>query len=59
MSKELDRLRPFEARGFCAVEGSRVKVEPVGRLFLRQMAMVFDEYLPKAPQEGQRFSRTV
>lgn len=59
MSKELDRLRPFEARGFCIVEGSRVKVEPVGRLFLRQMAMVFDEYLPKAPQEGQRFSRTV
>lgn len=59
MAAELEQLRPFEARGFCEVDGPRVRVHPLGRLFLRQMAMPFDEYLSKTAGDGQRFSRTV
>ncbi len=59
MSAELERLRPLEARGFCSIDGARVRVLPRGRLFLRHLAMVFDEYLAKKTNDGQRFSQTV
>ena len=58
-SVQLGRLEPYVRRGFCSVEGPRVTVKPLGRLFLRHMAMVFDEYLEKTPQEERRFSKTV
>ncbi len=59
LAKELEELRAFEARGFCAVEGNRVRVLPLGRLFLRHLAMVFDEYLPRQTSQGRRFSQSV
>ncbi|HTF87962.1 MAG TPA: oxygen-independent coproporphyrinogen III oxidase [Planctomycetota bacterium] len=59
MAGELERLRPLEARGFCSIEGASVRVLPRGRLFLRHLAMVFDEYLDKKKSEGPRFSQTV
>jgi len=58
---EWSELQPFAEQGFCTLEGRRLDVTPMGRLFLRHMAMVFDESLrrkrdaPGAP----RFSRTL
>jgi oxygen-independent coproporphyrinogen-3 oxidase len=59
MAGELERLKPLEARGFCSIDGARVRVLPRGRLFLRHLAMVFDEYLAKKQNDGPRFSQTV
>ncbi|MGI5862340.1 MAG: oxygen-independent coproporphyrinogen III oxidase [Myxococcales bacterium] len=54
--RELERLRPFEADGLVKLTGSQVELLPLGRFFVRNVAMVFDAYLG----EGKRtFSRTV
>ncbi|HYO72741.1 MAG TPA: oxygen-independent coproporphyrinogen III oxidase, partial [Archangium sp.] len=54
---ELERLRPLEDDGLVRREGSQLEVTPLGRLFVRNVAMVFDAYLRRA--ERPRFSRTV
>jgi oxygen-independent coproporphyrinogen-3 oxidase len=59
LHEELARLRPYDERGFCSVDGARVTVLPLGRLFLRHLAMVFDEYLERTPRDERRFSKTV
>jgi oxygen-independent coproporphyrinogen-3 oxidase len=56
---ELEELRPLEAQGFCSIEGARVDVTASGRLFLRHLAMVFDEYLRRRRADGPRFSKTI
>jgi len=38
----------------------RIRVTPLGELFVRNLAMCFDKYLPAAEQSAKpRFSRTV
>jgi len=59
MAGELQRLEPLAARGLCEVDGARVRVLPRGRLFLRHLAMVFDEYLARKKPSGPRFSQSV
>ncbi|WP_141591128.1 oxygen-independent coproporphyrinogen III oxidase [Myxococcus sp. AB056] len=54
---ELERLRAFEADGLVTRTGSQLELTPMGRLFVRNVAMVFDAYL--AGTERPRFSRTV
>jgi len=54
---ELERLREFEHDGLVARDGQRLEVLPAGRMFVRNIAMVFDQYLGTRPQE--RYSRTV
>ncbi|AKJ01807.1 oxygen-independent coproporphyrinogen-3 oxidase [Archangium gephyra] len=56
-ARELERLRPLEDDGLVRREGSQLEVTPLGRLFVRNVAMVFDAYLRQA--ERPRFSRTV
>ena len=58
-ARELEELRPLEEQGFCELRGRRVDVTPRGRLFLRHLAMVFDEYLRKKKADGPRFSKTI
>ncbi len=53
-----EALRPLEADGLCALRDGRVEVLPRGRLFLRNIAMVFDDYLGNSG-ERPRFSRTI
>jgi len=54
---ELRALEPLAADGLVTREGARVRVTPLGRLFVRNVAMVFDAHLP---QQGARpFSRAV
>jgi oxygen-independent coproporphyrinogen-3 oxidase len=54
---ELERLSPMEADGLLVRERGRLTLTPLGRLFVRNVAMAFDAYLhADAPR---RFSRTV
>ena len=55
---ELERLIPLEREGLVRIDGPRIEVLPQGRLFVRNIAMVFDAYLP-GPSERAGFSRTV
>lgn len=53
---ELLRLRELEAEGMVSVKGSEIEVTPLGRIFVRNVASIFDAYL----STGQRlFSRAV
>jgi oxygen-independent coproporphyrinogen III oxidase len=54
---ELECLRPFEEDGLVARSANRLEVLPAGRMFVRNVAMVFDRYL--GTQRPERFSRTV
>jgi len=60
-ARELARLEPLEADGLVLreVDGS-VRVTPLGRLLVRNVAMAFDAYLPEQLRAGGRlFSRAV
>jgi oxygen-independent coproporphyrinogen-3 oxidase len=58
-AREWSELRPFAEQGFCTLNERRLEVTPPGRLFLRHMAMVFDEYLRKQRAATPRFSKTI
>jgi oxygen-independent coproporphyrinogen-3 oxidase len=58
-AREWAELAPFAEEGFCTQTERRLDVTPKGRLFLRHMAMVFDEYLRNKRSESPRFSQTV
>jgi oxygen-independent coproporphyrinogen-3 oxidase len=54
---EMERLREFEQDGLVVRSTNRLEVLPAGRMFVRNIAMVFDRYL--GTQRMERFSRTV
>jgi oxygen-independent coproporphyrinogen-3 oxidase len=55
-----ERLRPLVAEGLLAAHADRYEVTPLGRYFLRNIAMALDAYLPRQrPGTRPRFSRTV
>jgi len=59
---ELDALAAPEgpvAQGFVRIEDDGLLVTPLGRLFIRNIAMQFDAYLRRKPAEKPVFSRTV
>ena len=53
------RLAPFVEDGLLVPDGGDFRVAPLGRLFLRVIAMSFDAYLPEPDLERPMFSRTV
>jgi oxygen-independent coproporphyrinogen-3 oxidase len=57
---ELERLPELERDGLVRLGQDRIAVAPLGRIFIRNIAMVFDSYLhtPNAQRE-RRFSRTL
>ena len=58
---ELSQLSGFFTDGILEKKGDSIRVTPLGRLFVRNVAMVFDEYL-KTPQKTQKmptYSKTV
>ena len=57
--EEGDTLRMLEADGLVELAPQELRVREVGRLFLRNIAMVFDSYLGKTAGEGPVYSRTV
>lgn len=54
-ARELANLAPLEEEGLVERHPGRIVVTPLGRLFVRNVAMAFDAYLDR----GGRFSRTV
>jgi oxygen-independent coproporphyrinogen III oxidase len=54
---ELAALAPHEEDGLIVRDGRRVTLTPLGRLFARNVAMVFDAYLRR--RRDRPFSRTV
>jgi len=56
---ELERLGELARLGLCVVDGGRVEVTALGRVFVRNVAMVFDSYLEKNAGVRPRFSRTI
>jgi oxygen-independent coproporphyrinogen-3 oxidase len=57
--RELEALRELERDGLVRLGPDRIQVAPLGRIFIRNVAMVFDAYLNRG-EPGQRlFSRTL
>lgn len=56
--RELERLREFEKDGLLTIHGAQLELSPLGRLFVRNVAAVFDTYLAD-PGKKNTFSRTV
>jgi len=55
---ELSHLRQLEADGLLTMGDDEFQVTPEGRLLVRAIAMIFDEYL-QAPQTEPKFSRVI
>lgn len=55
----LDRLREIEADGLVQLDTHGLHITPLGRLFLRAIAMCFDAYLTTQPVQNARYSRVV
>jgi oxygen-independent coproporphyrinogen III oxidase len=57
---ELERVEALAAEGLAVVGPEGVRVTPLGELFVRNLAMCFDRYLPATQQASKpRFSRTI
>ena len=57
---ELERLGELERDGLVRQAGDRIEVAPLGHIFMRNIAMIFDEYLSRpAAAQAQAFSRTL
>jgi oxygen-independent coproporphyrinogen-3 oxidase len=57
-ARELIELERMEADGLLVMNGDSFNVTPPGRMLLRNIAMVFDEYLQQQA-ETPRFSRVI
>jgi oxygen-independent coproporphyrinogen-3 oxidase len=57
---ELELLSELETDGLVRTTAGRIEVAALGRIFIRNVAMVFDSYLNNAGSEHPRlFSRTL
>ncbi|MBI2567298.1 MAG: oxygen-independent coproporphyrinogen III oxidase [Candidatus Schekmanbacteria bacterium] len=56
---ELRRVEDLVADGLVTLDGDVMRATPVGCIFLRNIAMVFDRYLQKQRIESPVFSRTL
>jgi oxygen-independent coproporphyrinogen-3 oxidase len=57
-SREIDVLGGFVPDGLLEITPETIRITTLGRVFLRNIAMVFDAYLKEAPK-GPLFSRTL
>lgn len=56
-ANEWQRLEPLAADGLIQLNENGFRVEPIGRLLIRNIAMVFDRYLPE--MSTKRFSKVI
>jgi oxygen-independent coproporphyrinogen-3 oxidase len=54
----LNDLQPLADDGLVQLHGDKITVTPMGRLFLRNIAMCFDAYLKQESSGQPRYSRT-
>ena len=59
--EELRQLEPFAQDGLLEIENNVLMVTPMGRIFVRNIAMTFDIYLKKTGKKDSKvqFSRTI
>lgn len=57
-AREWQALQPLAADDLITINGDRLEVRPLGRLLIRNIAMVFDAYLHKA-ENSKRFSKVI
>ncbi|MEQ1602965.1 MAG: oxygen-independent coproporphyrinogen III oxidase [Methylophilaceae bacterium] len=55
----LEQLQDMQADGLVELAADKVRVTDTGRIFLRNIAMVFDSYLHQQADDKPRYSRTV
>ncbi|RUM32904.1 MAG: oxygen-independent coproporphyrinogen III oxidase [Aquifex sp.] len=55
--RELEELKEMEEDGLIKIEEDKIRILPVGRLLIRNVAMVFDAHLRK--KRELKFSRTI
>lgn len=59
-ASEIAQLEPFRADGLVTVEPAEIRVTLLGRIFIRNVAMLFDAYLSdQAPESKPLFSKTL
>jgi oxygen-independent coproporphyrinogen-3 oxidase len=58
-SDALEELKSMQVDGLVVLEADKVRVTDTGRIFLRNIAMVFDSYLHQQSTATPRYSRTV
>lgn len=56
---EIKQLAGFERDGLVRMSADRIEVAGLGRIFIRNVAMVFDEYAVKPKAAQQLFSKTL
>jgi len=55
----LNELKDMESDGLVVLEKEKVRVTEAGRVFLRNIAMAFDNYLHQQADDKPRYSKTV
>ena len=59
-AEELRRFEPFREDGLVLVENGEIRATWLGRIFIRNLAMVFDPYLEKQQLAAKPlFSKTL
>lgn len=58
-STELKQLEPMVSEGFLTRSPDRLQVTELGRMFVRNICMVFDAYFQRQQEPSKRYSRTV
>ena len=58
-AKELKELQVFVDDGILEIKDSGIYANATGGMLIRNIAMVFDAYLDKIPEDQRRFSKTV
>jgi oxygen-independent coproporphyrinogen-3 oxidase len=59
-AQELTALEPFVADGLVYPLNEEIRVTPLGQIFIRNVAMIFDAYLQQqAPESRSLFSKTI
>jgi oxygen-independent coproporphyrinogen-3 oxidase len=59
-AQELTALEPFVADGLVYPLNEEIRVTPLGQIFIRNVAMIFDAYLrQQAPESRPLFSKTI
>jgi len=57
---ELEQLEEARAEGLVAIDGDEIRVTPLGRIFIRNVAMIFDRYLREQQMDRRPlFSKTL
>lgn len=58
-SQELSVLKDMQKDRLLTLHESSLEISLLGRLLIRNICMVFDSYLQKSRQQGQRFSKVI